>query len=275
VANPRKVLAVPQSVTNQRLPTEAELLELAVMTSYVFDLPIAAGLKKRLKEDAQVYWEWLQYQQHLKAKTQHASLGTDEQGHKRVAYGIGDKDSVSDPEMVTFLLALLLSCPSILSRQAGFEWVFQEVETVLVARRLNPESDRIFAAAMNKARRASRLGPPKDKALEYFRYAIVNELMDPAEVIPEVTATVNKTKAVEIVAGIENRVLNGTGDARSIWKAHKRAEQFFRKLAKRMQDESIVNSPQTGMADTESQSPVRRTKKHVARPKRLKRVKRR
>ena len=35
--NPHTVLAAPQPVISQRLPTERDILELAEMTSYVFD----------------------------------------------------------------------------------------------------------------------------------------------------------------------------------------------------------------------------------------------
>lgn len=86
---PAHGLAVQQSVTSQRLPTEREILELAEMTSYVFDSPDAVGLKERLKEQAEVYRDWLRCQQHLKDEANNASLGTDEQGYHRVATDLG------------------------------------------------------------------------------------------------------------------------------------------------------------------------------------------
>ena len=207
MANPRRVLAVPPSITSRRGLTEREILELAEMTSYVFDSREAVGLKARLKEEAKVYRDRLQAQQLLKDEAYQASLGTDEQRRRRVAYGIGRQRSYPGPESLTFLLAMLFTCPQLLSRPAGFEWVLQDLEKVLVERRLDPDSDRIFGKAMNKARIRSRVGPPKDKALDYFRYTTINELMHPSAVIPGVTAKLNKTQAVEFVAAMETGCL--------------------------------------------------------------------
>jgi hypothetical protein len=272
--NPHTVLAAPQSVISQRLSTERDILELAEMTSYIFDLPEAGGLKERLKEQAEVYRDWLRSQQLMKDEAYQASLGTDEQGRRRVAYGIGTQRSFPGPESLTFLLALLLTCPQMLTQPAGFEWVLQDLVQVLVTRRLDPPSDQIFEKAMNKARIRSRVGPPKDKALEYFRHATINELMNPSVVIPGVTAPLNKTNAVGVVAEIENRVLNGEGGVRSIWTSYKRADQFFRNGIKCMQDESMLSPPLTDRLDSEPQEQIKKTKKTMKRSHHQKRVKR-
>src|SRR4029078_4591052 len=166
--NSHIVLAAPQVVPSQPIPTERDILELAEMTSYVFDSPEAVGLKKRLKEQAELYRDWLQSQQLMKDDAYNASLGTDEKGHRRVAYGIGTQQSIPGPESLTFLLALLCTCPQILSRPAGFEWVLQDLELVLFIRRLDPPSDQVFENAMNTARIRSRVGPSKDKAAGTF-----------------------------------------------------------------------------------------------------------
>jgi len=243
--NPHTVLAA--SVRSQRVPTEREILELAEMTSYVFDSPEAVGLKERLKEQAEVYRDWLQSQQLIKDDAYNASLGTDEKGHRRVAYGIGTQ-SLPGPESLTFLLALLCTCPQILSRPAGFEWVLQDLEMVLFIRRLDPPSDQVFANAMNTARIRSRVGPPKDKALEYFRDATIKMMMKPPPVFPGVKAKKPKlkkkkmtiTKAVGHVAEMEVKFLDGKGGTRSIWTAQKRVKQFMQKLTDRVQATSVI-----------------------------------
>jgi hypothetical protein len=250
--NPHTVLAAAQSVISHRLPTERDILELAEMTSYVFDSPDAVGLKERLKEQAEVYRDWLQLQQLQKDEAYNASLGVDEEGHDRVAYGIGAQRSFPGPESLTFLLALILTCPQILSQPAGFEWALQDLTQVLVARRLDPASDRPFGKAMNKARTRSRVGPPKDKAFEYFRYAAITELMHPSVVIPNVKSTkLKKTKAVEFVAAMEMRLGNGAGDTRSIWKSCKRVKQFLRQLTDRAHAETSLGPPPTQTLDCE------------------------
>lgn len=265
--NPHTVLATPQSVISQRIPTERDILELAEMTSYVFDSPDAVGLKERLKEQAEVYRDWLRHQQRLQDEAYHASLGTDEQGHRRVAYGLGAQRFIPGPESLTFLLALLLTCPQILSQPAGFEWVLQDLVKVLVERRLDPKSDRIFEQAMNKARTRSRVGPPKNKALEYFRHATITELMNPSEVIPGVTAQMNKTKAVEFVAGMEVRLFGGEGGTRSIWTSHKRVDQFLRQFTERMRAESSRVPPPAKTRDREPRERGRKTEKGIQRTK--------
>jgi hypothetical protein len=264
---PHTVLAA--SVRSQRIPTERDILELAEMTSYVFDSPEAVGLKARLKEKAEVYRDWLQSQQLMKDEAYNASLGKDEQGRCRVAYGIGTQRSLSDPESVTFLLGLLFTCPQILSQPAGFEWVLQDLEMVLFVRRLDPPSDQVFENAINRARITSRVGPPKDKALESFRYATIKLMMNPSTVLPGVKVkktTLKKkqmttTKAVGHVAEIEMRLLDGKGGTRSIWTAKKRVKQFMRKLSDRVQATSSLIPPSTTMLSRHSLRNVRNTKK--------------
>ena len=264
-------LAALQSVTNQRIPTEREVLELAEMTSCLFDSPNAAGLKERLKEQAEVYRDWLQYRQYVKDEAYNASLGTDEQGRRRVAYGLGSQRSHLGPESLTFLVALFLTCPQLLSRPAGFEWVLDDLVKVLIARRLDPETDQAFVKAMNKARTRSRVGPPKDKALEYVRYATITELMNPAVVIPGVTATMNKTKAVEFVAGMETRLFNGEGGTRSIWTSHKRVKRFVQHLSECVQAMPAPVPPPTTNLDREPRERAEETKEGINRSKHPKR----
>jgi hypothetical protein len=271
MANQHTVLAARQSVTSQRIPTEREILELAEMTSAVFDSPEAVGLKERLKEQVEAYRNLLRHQQRLTDDAYTASLGTDEQGRRRVAYGIGTQRTHPGPESLTFLLALLLTCPQLLLRPAGFEWVLQDLIQVLVARRLDPDSDRIFEQAMNKARIRSRVGPPKDKALEYFRYQTITELMHPTVVIPGVTAKLNKTKAVEFVAGMEVRLVNGKGGTRSIWTAHKRVKRFVQHLSECVQaTPALVHPPSTNLA-REPRERAEEPKKGINRSKHPKR----
>ena len=251
MTNPDTVLAVPPPVTSRRVPMEREILELAEMVSTAFDSPYAVGLKERLKEEAEVYRDWLLIQQVVQDDAYQASLGRDEQGRRRVAYGLGKQRSHPGPESLTFLFSLILTCPQILTKPAGFDWVLQDLEKVLVERRLDPPSDRMFGEAMNKARIRSRVGPPKDKALQYFRYATINELMHPSAVIPGVTAKLNKTKAVEFMAGMEVRLVNGKGGTRSIWRAHKRVKRFVQHLTERVQATPAPVPPPTTNLDRE------------------------
>lgn len=263
------------AVTVGQVPTEREVMKLAEQVSYVFELSEAAGLREQLRRDAQVYRDLLRHQQRVKDEAHNLPLGFDEKGRKRVAYGNGAQRPLPGPETLTFLLALLFTCPQILSRPAGFEWVLQDIETVLFARRLDPETDQVFEKAMNKALTRSRVGPPKDKALEYFRYATINELMNPSVVIPGVRAKkLNKTKAVEFVAGMEVRLFNGTGGTRSIWTSHKRVDQFLRQLSKHVRAPPFRVPPPTQTLGREPQEGGRQTKKRMTQAKHRKSPKR-
>lgn len=266
--NPVPIPHTQLAVSGGQVPTEREILKLAEQVSYVFGLSEAAGLKEQLRQDAEVYRDWLHHQQRLKDDAHNLSLGFDEKGRKRVAYGTGTQRSQPGPETLTFLLALLFICPQILSRPAGFEWVLQDLEKVLIARRLDPGTNRMFVKVMNKARTKSRVGPPKDKALEYFRYATINELMNPSVVIPGVKAKkMNKTKAVEYVAAMETRLFNGEGGTRSIWTSHKRVDQFLRQLTDRVQAESSLVPPPTKPLDRDPQEGGRNSKKRMTQAK--------
>jgi hypothetical protein len=209
----------------------------------------------RLKNEAEVYRDWLKYKQQQEDAVYLASLGKDERGYDRVAYGVGAQRSLPGPDSLIFLFSLIFTCPQILSRPAGFEWVLQDLEKVLVSRRLDPEFDRTFAKAVNKARTRSRVGPPKDKALDHYRYATINELMNPSVVIPGVTRQLGKTKAVEFVAGIEVR-------------------RFLQQLTDRVQAESSLAPQPNKKVDGEPEHRIKKTSKRSRRSPRQKRVKR-
>ena len=274
MAKPHAVLAVQKLVAGQRIPTQREILELAEMTSYSFNVPSAAALKTHLKEMVEVYRDWLQYKQQQKDAGYQASLEKDEQGYDRVAYGVGAQRSLPGPETLTFFFSLIFTCPQILSRSDGFEWVLQDLEKVLVSRRLDPESDRAFATAVNKARSRSRVGPPKDKALDYFRYGTINELMNPSVVIPGVTLQLRKTKAVEFVSEMETRLFKGEGGVRSIWTSYKRVARFLQQLTDRVRAESSLAPPPTKKVNGEPEPRAKNTSKRSRRSPRQKRVRR-
>jgi hypothetical protein len=228
----------------------------------------------RLKNEAEVYRDWLKYKQQQEDAVYLASLGKDERGYDRVAYGVGAQRSLPGPDSLIFLFSLIFTCPQILSRPAGFEWVLQDLEKVLVSRRLDPEFDRTFAKAVNKARTRSRVGPPKDKALDHYRYATINELMNPSVVIPGVTRQLGKTKAVEFVAGIEVRRFNRKGGVKSIWTSYKRVARFLQQLTDRVQAESSLAPQPNKKVDGEPEHRIKKTSKRSRRSPRQKRVKR-
>ena len=253
------------------LPTKREILELANQASYVFGLPEAAGLREQLRRHIEVYLDWLRYQQHLKGEAESAKLEIDETGRTRLGVKVRMLQPVPDPELLAFLLLLLFSCPQILSRPSGFEWVGDELERRLLSRRLDLTSDDVFWKAMDQVRRRFRSGRPSSKALDYFRYNAIYEVMNRTVVVPGVLLKrLRKTKAVEYVAAMESRLFESKGDTRSIWRSYKRAEQFLRQLNARMQATASLAPPQT----REVVQPAKKTSNRSRRSPRQKRVKR-
>lgn len=263
----------PLAVSCGRLPTEREILELADQASYVFGLSEAAGLRERLRQEAEVYRDWLEYKDFQEAEAINAALGVDEKGYKRVAYNVEGQSAVRDPTVLRFLLLLIFHCPQILSRPAGFDWVLEDLEKVLLARRLDPKSDRIFWKVMKEVQRKFNKGRPSSKGLDYFRYGAIIQLMKPSVVIPGVMQ-IGKTKAVEFVAEMESRIFNGAGNTRSIWRSYERVEQSLRQLSERMWSEPSLAPSPTNQLNGESEVPVEKTsnrRKHSTRPKRVRR----
>jgi hypothetical protein len=161
--------------------SEAEIIKLADGLALEFSLPGAAARRERFAKAAQAYMETIKDQ-------------------PRVVW-------------LSFLLRLLLTCPALLDRPTGFEWILNQVQWELYYRKKNRSADRDFWDAFNKVRIAMRLGRPSDKAQDYRRYERVKELIK--------EQGISKTRAVELLAADEGP----RRDIRGIWRALARVKR--------------------------------------------------
>ena len=136
---------------------------------------------------------------------------------------------------LTYVLRLLLTCPILLQRPLGLEWVTDDLQWALRYRKLSPDVNRDFWEAMKKVRGLLPRGRPGDKARDLFRYEWLFNIMYPVTTHPELGLVrtkkrVSKTKAVTELADMEERWTGRRPDERVIWKSLERVETHIGKL---------------------------------------------
>ena len=133
---------------------------------------------------------------------------------------------------LTYVLRLLLTCPVLLERPSGLEWVTDDLQWALRHRKVRPDVDRDFWEAMKKVRGLLTLGRPGNKARDFFRYEVVLNLMYPVTTDDErglvrTKKRVNKTKAVTELTDMEARWYGRRPALREIWRSLQRVETYI------------------------------------------------
>ncbi len=136
---------------------------------------------------------------------------------------------------LTYVLRLLLTCPVLLERPAGLEWVTDDLQWALRSRRFHPEVDRDFWQAVTNVRGLLTRGRPGSKARHFLRYELVYNLMHPVTTHPELGLVrtkkrMSKTAAVTALADMEERWYGQRPDLREIWRALRWVEDYLAKL---------------------------------------------
>lgn len=136
---------------------------------------------------------------------------------------------------LTYVLRLLFTCPVLLQRPSGLEWVTDDLQWALRHRKLSPEVNRDFWKAMKEVRGVLPGGRPGDKARDLFRSEWLLNIMYPMTTHPKLGLVrtkkrVSKTKAVTELADIEERWTGRRPDERVIWKSLERVETHIGKL---------------------------------------------
>ena len=207
------------------------------MVSLVFDRPEARALKQRFLEDAEAYRDWLRLQDQ------------------------------NETQVITYLLHLILRCPQLLKRPPEFEWAMRELEEFLVQRKIHPRKDGTFWKAIELVRKELRTGRPRDRALDFFRYRFIHDLMCPPKELESVCKRLKKTEAVNLAAEAEQQWFERSPDTRQIWRSYKRVDQSLRQLAARMQAESSLAPPPTNQFDSKPKERPETTKTRTAQSK--------
>jgi hypothetical protein len=142
---------------------------------------------------------------------------------------------------LTYVLRLLLTCPMLLQRPSGLEWVTDDLQRALRDRKVCPDADRDFWEAMKKVRGLLTRGRPADKARDFFRYECVLNHMYPITTHPEfglvrTKQRVNKTKAVTELADMEEERDGLRPDLRVIWRSLQRVEDYIGTLQAQLEN---------------------------------------
>ena len=137
---------------------------------------------------------------------------------------------------LTYVIRLLFTCPLLLQRPPGLEWVTDDLQWALRHRQLRPDVDRDFWKAVTTVRGMMvTRGRPRDKAWEFFRYEWMVNLMYPVTTHPEfglvrTKKRVNKTTAVTELADLEERWSGRRPAERQIWRSVQRVEAYVERL---------------------------------------------
>lgn len=134
---------------------------------------------------------------------------------------------------LTYVIRLLLTCPMLLQRPSGLEWVTDDLQWALRHRKVRPDVNRDFWEAMKKVRGLLTRGHPGDKARDFFRFEWVLHQMYYVTTHPELGLVptkkrVSKTKAVTELADMEERWYGQRPDLlREIWRSLQRVENYI------------------------------------------------
>ena len=216
-------------------PHDAELFELAEKVALIFDWPQAAPLRARLFELAGDYRNRIR------------------------PHGPADQWATTT-KWTAFLLRMILTCPRLLSRPPEFEWVMDDLDWILTRRRLDPGFDRDFWAAVSRVKKVERTGHPRDRALDYFRFTTVQDLMNPPEQLRGIVATLSKNKAVERAAEMEGNLLGTHPHERVVYRSLARVEKELRELEDLLRAPSSPSPPPAQPLDSEPKETAKNTK---------------
>ena len=142
-------------------------------------------------------------------------------------------------EWLTFVLRLVLTCPVLLSRPRGLEWVTDDLQVVLSQRGVNPAVDRDFWKAMATVRELVARQRPASKEKDFFRFWMVQEIMHPVTTDPEKGLVrvrgCNKTQAVMTLAEMEERRCGRRPDLADIWRSLRRVKDHATRLLEQVE----------------------------------------
>ena len=133
---------------------------------------------------------------------------------------------------LTYVLLLLLTCPLLLQRPSGLEWVTDDLQWALRHRQVRPDVNRDFWDAMKKVRGQLTRGRPGDKARDFFRFEWVMNNMYYVTTHPKLGLVrtkqrMSKTKAVTELADLVASWDRRESEIREIWRSLERVETYI------------------------------------------------
>jgi hypothetical protein len=201
-------------------PLDAEVFELAEKVALIFDWPQAAPLRGRLFELAGAYRNRIR------------------------PHGPGDTWATTT-KWTAFLLRMILTCPRILSRPPEFEWVIDDLEHILTRRNWEAKFERDFWDAVTRVKKVMWTGHPHDKAMDYFRYTTVQDLMHPPAQLRDLLVPYSKSEAVERAIEMESKLVGRRPHERVVHRSFEKVEKELTALNALLPPESAIGPPPT------------------------------
>lgn len=201
-------------------PLDAELFELADKVALIFDRPEAVPLRARLFEEAGAYRDRIRPR------------------------GPADQWATTT-KWTAFLLRMILTCPRILSRPTEFEWVMDDLEHILSRRNWEAKFERDFWDAVTRVKKVMWTGHPHDKAIDYFRYTTVQELMHPPAQLRDMLVQYSKGEAVERAVEMEGKLVGRRPHERVVYRSFEKVEKELIALNALLPPESAIGPPPT------------------------------
>ncbi len=137
-------------------------------------------------------------------------------------------------EWLTYVLRLVLTCPVLLTRPRGLEWVTDDLLWAFSQRRVNPAVDRDFWQAMATVRKLAARQRVASKETDFFRFQMVQDIMHPWTTDSDKglvrVRRGSKTKAVTTLVEMEERRLGRTVDPAEIWRSLRRVKDYATRL---------------------------------------------
>ncbi len=189
-----------KSISKEEPLNEEELFRVVEAASSVFWLKEAEGFKNRLK------------------------------GLLRAHRPVKDEMVVEDRvKWCAYVIRLVLTCPALLEKPSGFEWVMEDFQRILALRKISPDYERDFWEAMDHVRGILRpASRPARKDKDYFRYLRIYHMVK--------NEGLNKTKAIETLAEEEALYIKKQSKADPVDQAVNK-EKEIRESLKRVEQE--------------------------------------
>lgn len=143
-------------------------------------------------------------------------------------------------DWMIYVIRLILTCPLLLERPRGLEWVVNDLRSILNNRRIDKDVDRDFWLAMAELRARLTAGRPVSRGRDFLRYQLVHAMMhqvttDPEKGIVRVNG-MSKAEAVEHLADPERRKSGKEVSPREIYRSLKWVEDYLDKIRNQLEE---------------------------------------
>lgn len=137
-------------------------------------------------------------------------------------------------EWMVYVIRLVVTCPILLERPRGLEWVVADLRWILNNRRIHKDVDQDFWMAMDEVRTFFTIGRPVSRGRDFLRHQLIHAMMnqvttDPEKGIVQVEG-MSKSEAVEHLADLEEV------SPREIYRSLKWVENYLDKIRSQLEE---------------------------------------